>query len=105
MSVAGIEMRKGQLNLLLLTGLCFSAFFLKTNATELDKNCVINILNRTIQVSEDGGWALPNVPSNMGQIRARATCKLEDGRTVSGQSDYFNAVSYTHLTLPTTPYV
>lgn len=51
MSVAGIEMRKGQLNLLLLTGLCFSAFFLKTNATELDKNCVINILNRTIQVS------------------------------------------------------
>ncbi|WP_288388947.1 Ig-like domain-containing protein, partial [uncultured Alteromonas sp.] len=85
-------MRKGQLNLLLLTGLCFSAFFLKTNATELDKNCVINILNRTIQVSEDGGWALPNVPSNMGQIRARATCKLEDGRTVSGQSDYFNVV-------------
>ena len=85
-------MRKGQLNLLLLAGLCFSAFFHKTDATELDENCVINILNRTIQVSEDGGWALPNVPSNMGQIRARATCKLEDGRTVSGQSDYFNVV-------------
>jgi len=62
------------------------------NAILLNKNCVINILNRTIQVSEDGGWALPNVPSNMGQIRARATCTLEDGRTVSGQSDYFNVL-------------
>jgi len=58
----------------------------------LDENCVVNILNRTIQVSEGGGWSLPNVPSNMGRIRARATCILEDGRTVSGQSDYFAVV-------------
>jgi hypothetical protein len=58
----------------------------------LDENCVVNILNRTIQVSEGGGWSLPNVPSNMGRIRARATCILEDGRTVSGQSDYFTVI-------------
>ncbi|HAS8478182.1 TPA: hypothetical protein I7768_14410 [Vibrio vulnificus] len=57
---------------------------------KLDQHCIINILNRTIQVSEDGGWALPNVPSNMGQIRARATCTYEDGNTVSGQSEYFS---------------
>lgn len=56
----------------------------------LNERCVINILNRTIQVGENGGWALPNVPSNMGNVRARATCTLEDGTTVSGQSDYFN---------------
>jgi hypothetical protein len=62
----------------------------KSSAVSLNDKCVINILNRTIQVSKDGGWALPNVPSNMGQIRARATCTSEDGRTISGQSDYFN---------------
>ena len=60
------------------------------NAVTLNERCVVNILNRTVQVRPDGGWALPNIPSNMGQIRARATCTLEDGRTVSGQSDYFN---------------
>ncbi len=58
-------------------------------AVELNEKCVVNILNRTIQVSKDGGWALPNVPVNMGRIRARATCLLDDGSTISGQSDYF----------------
>jgi hypothetical protein len=58
------------------------------HATVLDENCVINILNRTIQVSPNGRWAMPNVPSTMGQVRARATC-TKDGVTVSGQSDYF----------------
>src|SRR5690554_4023395 len=55
----------------------------------LDENCIVNILNRTIQVDKNGGWSLPNVPSNMGNIRARATCQTADGKTVSGQSDYF----------------
>ncbi len=57
--------------------------------TLLSKNCVVNILNRTIQVSSDGGWSLPNVPSNIGAVRARATCINDDGTTTSGQSDYF----------------
>lgn len=57
--------------------------------TTLDENCVINILNRTVQVTKAGNWALPNVPSDMGKIRARATCTLADGRTVLGVSDYF----------------
>ena len=61
-------------------------------AIPLTDKCVINILNRTIQVSADGGWALPNVPSNMGQIRARATCLLENGQTISGQGDYFRVI-------------
>ena len=75
-----------------LTALGFglTAFITQLQAVELNERCVINILNRTIQVEADGGWSLPNVPANMGQIRARATCTLEDGRTVSGQSDYFN---------------
>ena len=63
----------------------------QARAVVLDENCVISILNRTIQVNADGGWSLPNVPSFMGQIRARATC-VNDGKTVSGQSDYFSVV-------------
>jgi hypothetical protein len=46
---------------------------------QLDERCVITILNRTVQVAAGGGWSLPNVPSNQGQIRARATCINEDG--------------------------
>ncbi|MFI3197633.1 MAG: Ig-like domain-containing protein, partial [Methylococcaceae bacterium] len=61
------------------------------SANVLDENCVVNILNRTVQVSKDGGWSMPNVPSQMGRVRARATCtKL--GETFSGESDYFNIV-------------
>ncbi|TAK60985.1 Ig-like domain-containing protein, partial [Methylobacter sp.] len=60
-------------------------------ANVLDQNCVVNILNRTVQVSNDGSWSMPNVPSQMGRVRARATCtKL--GETFSGESDYFNIV-------------
>lgn len=58
----------------------------------LNENCSINILNRTIQVQEDGSWAMPNTPSFMGRIKARATC-LVDGQTISGESDYFAVVN------------
>lgn len=60
-----------------------------TFAQQLDDNCVVSILNRTIQVDKDGSWSMPNVPSTMGQIRARATC-VRNGATTSGQTDYFN---------------
>jgi hypothetical protein len=59
------------------------------SAQTLDENCVINVLNRTVQVTPQGSWALPNVPVNMGRIRARATCTQGD-QTISGQTDYFN---------------
>ena len=58
-------------------------------AQTLDENCVVNVLNRTVQVSPQGSWALPNVPVNMGRIRARATC-TQGNQTISGQTDYFN---------------
>ena len=80
-----------KLNLVVLS-LAAIASSLPSYAVELNEKCVVNILNRTIQVDQDGYWALPNVPSNMGRIRARATCQLDDGRTVSGQSDYFTVV-------------
>ena len=62
-------------------------------AKELDENCVVNILNRTVQVGDDGGWSLPNVPSNIGGVRARASCIDDDGSTVTGQSDFFTVLN------------
>ncbi len=58
----------------------------------LDENCTVSILNRTVQVAPDGSWSMPNVPANLGQIRARVTC-IQDGQTVSGQTEYFNVVN------------
>ncbi|MEW6995945.1 Ig-like domain-containing protein, partial [Colwelliaceae bacterium MEBiC 14330] len=87
-----MKIGKGQAKFLVISCLSIIAFATHVQAVTLNEKCVVNILNRTIQVSADGGWALPNVPSNMGQIRARATCTLDDGRTVSGQSDYFNVI-------------
>lgn len=59
-----------------------------TATAQLNQNCTVSVLNRSIQVAPDGTWILPNVPSNVGQVRARATC-VENGVTRSGQSDYF----------------
>ncbi|MCP3953627.1 MAG: hypothetical protein GY697_15630, partial [Desulfobacterales bacterium] len=58
----------------------------------LDETCSISILNRTIQANEFGRFALPNVPSFMGQVRARASC-VRNGVTVSGQTEYFTVVN------------
>lgn len=54
----------------------------------MDEHCTINVLNRTVQVAEDGFFTLDNVPSNMGQIKARATC-LQEGKLVTAESEYF----------------
>jgi len=75
--------------------LCAGALLLASTtahaAPTLDQNCTVNVLNRTVQVQPDGSWTLPNVPSNMGQIRARVTC-VEGGRTESGQTGFFRVI-------------
>lgn len=60
----------------------------------LNDDCIINILNRTITVNKNGFWSLPNVPSFMGRIRARATCD-RGGVTVAGATDYFTVQNNT----------
>ncbi|HET8774762.1 MAG TPA: Ig-like domain-containing protein [Thermoanaerobaculia bacterium] len=55
---------------------------------ELNETCTVSILNRSTQVAPDGGWVVSNVPTNVGLVRARATC-VENGITRVGQSDYF----------------
>lgn len=86
-------MRLPLIKALYVTGLVLGLFSLLpvANAAVLDENCVVNILNRTVQVGKDGGWFMPNVPSQMGRIRARATC-VKLGETFSGESDYFTVV-------------
>lgn len=55
---------------------------------ELNDDCVVSVLNRNIQVREDGSWVLPNIPANFGRVRARATC-VRNGVTMSGESEFF----------------
>ncbi|WP_197484237.1 LVIVD repeat-containing protein, partial [Halioglobus sp. HI00S01] len=54
----------------------------------IDQDCVVSVLNRTVRAESNGTFSLPNVPSSMGRIRARATC-VRDGETLSGETDYF----------------
>ena len=55
---------------------------------ELNQNCTVSVLNRTAYIQPDGTWSIPNIPSNMGQVRARVNC-VENGVTWSTQSDWF----------------
>src|SRR5882724_4367069 len=86
MSSVKLRLKKVFVALLLVMGLPLTSY------AALDQNCVVNILNRTVQVSPAGGWSMPNVPSNLGNVRARATC-VQNNQTVSGESDYFAIVT------------
>lgn len=59
----------------------------------INNNCLVSILNRTIRATHEGFFAMPNVPSFMGRIRARVTCFSPDGSTINGQTDYFNVIN------------
>ncbi|HEX6095145.1 MAG TPA: Ig-like domain-containing protein [Thermoanaerobaculia bacterium] len=59
-----------------------------TAAAQLDDRCTVAVLNRTARVDANGFWRLPNVPTNLGQVRARATC-VRDGVTTVGVSELF----------------
>jgi hypothetical protein len=69
---------------------------------QLNENCTVSVLNRTVQVNPDGTWILPNIPANFGPVRARATC-VQNGITQSGQSDFFILPSNGSVTLPPIP--
>src|SRR5262249_3802687 len=72
---------------------------LPSSTAALNENCTVSILNRTAQVKPDGTWVLPNIPANLGQVRARATC-VENGITRSGQSELFLITANGSVTVP-----
>ena len=55
---------------------------------DIDETCTVSILNRTVQVQPDGTWFVPNVPSNLGKVRARVTC-IRGNEVISGATEYF----------------
>jgi len=50
--------------------------------------CTVSVLNQTANVLADGTWEVPNIPSNMGPVRARVSC-VANGETLSGSSELF----------------
>ena len=76
----------------LLVGAVIMLMVLTLSSSALAEDCTVSILNRTATVQPDGTWLLPNVPANMGLVRARMTCVI-NGETKSGQSDYFTVAS------------
>jgi hypothetical protein len=69
------------------------------NSVELNSNCVVSVLNRNMQVADDGSWVLPDVPAGFGPVRARATC-VQGGATLLGQSDLFTLAANQVINLP-----
>src|SRR5215218_811534 len=66
---------------------------------QLNQDCTVSVLNRTVQVNADGSWVLPNVPANFGQVKARATC-VRNGVTSSGESEFFSIPANMAVNLP-----
>src|ERR1700730_15598075 len=66
---------------------------------QLNQNCTVSVLNRTVPVNADGTWVLPNVPANFGQVKARATC-VQNGVTTSGESTSFTVPANSAVNLP-----
>ncbi|MCL4852282.1 MAG: hypothetical protein KJZ78_12985, partial [Bryobacteraceae bacterium] len=66
---------------------------------QLNQTCTVSVLNRTVQVNPDGSWVLPNVPANIGQVKARATC-ASGAVTRSGESAFFTIGPNQAVNLP-----
>jgi hypothetical protein len=66
---------------------------------QLNQNCTVSVLNRTVPVNADGSWVLPNIPANFGQVKARATC-TQNGVTTFGESDFFTVSANGAVNLP-----
>src|SRR5260370_39791168 len=87
-----------------LARICFRtmiwmALFSVPAAAQLNQNCVVGVLNRTVQVNPDGTWVLPNIPANFGPVRARATC-VSNGVTQFGQSAFFTIPANGSVNVP-----
>jgi hypothetical protein len=55
---------------------------------QLNQNCTVSILNRTVPVDANGNWLVTGVPVGFSPVRARATC-VNNGTVSQGQSGLF----------------
>src|SRR5436189_6363751 len=89
----GDDMRATLFLSMLLVGFCNSLY------GQLNENCIVSVLNRSVRARPDGTWVVPNIPANFGRVRARATC-VENGVTRSGESDYFTLIQNQSVNIP-----
>ena len=86
--------RLGVLRFGILYFLCLAPHFTAAQSIGvLNENCTATIQNRTVQISPDGTFAIPNVPNDGGYFRVRVTCKNPDGTTSNGASEFLLLVS------------
>ena len=70
-----------------LVGGLFALLAFEGAAWAQPDTCTVSVLNQTAHVQADGTWSVPNVPANMGPVRARVTC-LRNGVPSSGASPF-----------------
>ncbi len=75
-------------NVALCALLFASAVSAQSPQSQLSDNCVATLSNRSVRVSTDGTFVIPNVPVDQGFFRVRVVCKNPDQSTTLGQSDY-----------------
>lgn len=54
--------------------------------------CTVSVLNQSAPVRSDGTWFVPNIPSNLGEVRARVSC-VENGVLTTATSRRFQVVT------------
>ena len=69
--------------------LVFLMSWSSVDAMELSDDCVVTVLNRSVNASPGGNWFIGSVPADGGLTRARATCTI-NGQTLSGTSQLFS---------------
>ena len=61
--------------------------------TALGPNCTATILNRSVQLDQHGGFAIPNLPSDqLSLYRVRIVCTQPDGTVSNAQSALLHLV-------------
>src|SRR6266498_1572995 len=55
---------------------------------QLGSNCTADILNRSVQVSNNGTFAIPNVPTGPGKFRVRVRCQNGTQSPIFGDSAF-----------------
>src|SRR5262245_27915555 len=77
----------------LVLGVMLSVSPVATSQAQLGTNCTATLLNRTVQIDKDGGFAIPNIPvDTQGLFRVRIVCKQADGTITNAQSGLLHLV-------------